>query len=59
MKNDVLVQALYRPKRLRNGKRIVSRLYSARIRVDGERQGFFQLDDETGRHCPQSSGGGE
>ena len=33
-----MIQNLYRPKRLRNGKRITSRLYSARIRVEGERQ---------------------
>src|ERR1019366_5276271 len=33
-----MIQTLYRPKRLRDGKRIVSRLYSARIRVDGERR---------------------
>ena len=33
-----MIQTLYRPKRMRNGKRIVSRLYSARIRIDGERR---------------------
>ena len=33
-----MIQTLYRPKRLRDGKRIVSRLYSARIRVGGERR---------------------
>jgi len=33
-----MIQTLYRPKRMRAGKRIVSRLYSARIRVDGERR---------------------
>ncbi len=33
-----MIQNLYRPKRLRNGKRITSRLYSARIRLDGERR---------------------
>ena len=33
-----MIQTLYRPKRLRDGKRIVSRLYSARIRLDGERR---------------------
>jgi hypothetical protein len=33
-----MIQTLYRPKRWRNGKRITSRLYSARIRIDGERQ---------------------
>lgn len=31
-----MIQTLYRPKRMRDGKRIVSRLYSARIRLDGE-----------------------
>jgi integrase len=33
-----MIQSLYRPKRMRNGKRITSRLYSARIRLDGERR---------------------
>ncbi len=33
-----MIQTLYRPKRMRDGKRIVSRLYSARIRIDGERK---------------------
>jgi integrase len=33
-----MIQTLYRPKRMRNGKRITSRLYSARIRIDGERR---------------------
>jgi integrase len=33
-----MIQTLYRPKRMRNGKRIISRLYSARIRLDGERR---------------------
>jgi integrase len=33
-----MIQTLYRPKRLRDGKRITSRLYSARIRIDGERR---------------------
>jgi integrase len=33
-----MIQTLYRPKRMRGGKRITSRLYSARIRIDGERR---------------------
>jgi integrase len=33
-----MIQTLYRPKRMRNGKRITSRLYSARVRLDGERR---------------------
>jgi integrase len=33
-----MIKTLYKPKRRRNGKRVVSRLYSARIRVDGERR---------------------
>jgi hypothetical protein len=33
-----MIQTLYRPKRWRNGKRITARLYSAKIRIDGERQ---------------------
>ena len=33
-----MIQNIYRPKRLHNGKRVVSRLYSARIRLDGERR---------------------
>ena len=31
-----MIKTLYRPKRWRNGKRIVSRLYSLKLRVDGE-----------------------
>jgi len=33
-----MIKTLYRPKRWRNGKRVVSRLYSAKIRVAGERR---------------------
>ena len=33
-----MIAYIYRPKRQRNGKRIISRLYSAKIRVDGERR---------------------
>jgi integrase len=33
-----MIRTLYKPKRRKNGKLIVSRLYSARIRIDGERQ---------------------
>jgi integrase len=36
--NKFMIQTLYRPKRMRDGKRITSRLYSARIRIDGERR---------------------
>ncbi len=33
-----MIACVYRPKRRVNGKRIISRLYSAKIRVDGERR---------------------
>ena len=33
-----MIAYIYRPKRLRGGRRVISRLYSAKIRVDGERR---------------------
>ena len=33
-----MIRTLYKPKRWRNGKLVVARLYSARIRIGGERQ---------------------
>jgi len=33
-----MIRTLYKPKRWRNGKRVVSRLYSAKVRLDGERK---------------------
>ncbi len=33
-----MIRTLYKPKRWRNGKRVVSRLYSAKIRLPGERK---------------------
>ena len=33
-----MIRTLYKPKRWRNGKRVVSRLYSAKMRLDGERK---------------------
>ena len=33
-----MIRTLYKPKRRKNGKLVVSRLYSAKIRIDGERQ---------------------
>ena len=31
-----MIKTLFRPKRMRNGKRVVSRLYSLKLRLDGE-----------------------
>ena len=31
-----MIKTLFRPKRIRNGKRVVSRLYSLKLRLDGE-----------------------
>ena len=31
-----MIKTIYKPKRLRDGKRVVSRLYSLRLRLDGE-----------------------
>ena len=33
-----MIRTLYKPKRWRNGKLVVSRLYSAKVRLDGERR---------------------
>ena len=33
-----MIAYIYRPKRRHDGKRVISRLYSAKIRVDGERR---------------------
>jgi len=33
-----MIKTLYKPKRWRNGKKVTSRLYSLKVRLDGERQ---------------------
>ncbi len=33
-----MIKTLYRPKRMRNGKRVTSRLYTLKIRLDGDRR---------------------